>query len=200
MRQGAGAWERKRLGSMMRVQRAALDLFDARGYARVTVEEIARAAEVSPSSVYRYFGTKEMIVLWDEHDQGLLAGIEDGLAAGSTLDAVEGALRRVGHGVDALDELSTRFLRHRIGYILREEPIRQAMRSQAERLEAQLREVLSRARGTSADSLEVRVAAAAITSTTLSAVLHWGRTEDAKLAPAFHEAFAVLRSGLVLDR
>ncbi len=44
------------------------DLFDGRGFEKVSIEDIAAAAEVSPSSVYRYFGTKERIVLHDEVD------------------------------------------------------------------------------------------------------------------------------------
>ena len=63
-----GLRERKRYAAMRLVQEVALDLFDAHGYADVTVERIAAASDVSPSSVYRYFGTKEQIVLWDEND------------------------------------------------------------------------------------------------------------------------------------
>jgi AcrR family transcriptional regulator len=50
------------------IQERALDLFDARGFHAVTIEEIAAAAEVSPSSVYRYFGTKEGLLVADEFD------------------------------------------------------------------------------------------------------------------------------------
>lgn len=60
--------ERKRLAAMHRIQTVALDLFDEHGFDRVTVEQIAESAEVSPSSVYRYFGSKERIVVWDEFD------------------------------------------------------------------------------------------------------------------------------------
>lgn len=63
-----GLRERKRRAAMRSIQETALDLFDERGFAQVSVEEIAAAAEVSPSSVYRYFGTKEGIILSDEFD------------------------------------------------------------------------------------------------------------------------------------
>ena len=53
---------------MTTIQEQALDLFDARGFGAVTIEEIADAASVSPSSVYRYFGTKEGILVADEFD------------------------------------------------------------------------------------------------------------------------------------
>lgn len=53
---------------MRQIQRTALDLFDEYGFHQVSVEQIADAAEVSPSSVYRYFGTKEGIVLADDFD------------------------------------------------------------------------------------------------------------------------------------
>ncbi len=42
---------------------AAFELMSVRGFASVTVEEIASAAGVSASTLYRYFGTKEALVL-----------------------------------------------------------------------------------------------------------------------------------------
>ena len=65
--------ERNRLNAMRATQRAALDLFEARGFAAVTVAEIAEAVGMAPSTIYRHFETKEAIVLWDEHEAGLEA-------------------------------------------------------------------------------------------------------------------------------
>ncbi|MEV4239107.1 helix-turn-helix domain-containing protein [Nocardia sp. NPDC049737] len=47
------AWERRKIEVMSRIQRVALDLFYGHGYRNVTVERVAVAAGVSPSSVYR---------------------------------------------------------------------------------------------------------------------------------------------------
>jgi len=63
-----GLRERWRMRARRTIQECALDLFDERGFAAVRIEEIAAAAEVSPSSVYRYFGTKEGILVADEFD------------------------------------------------------------------------------------------------------------------------------------
>jgi AcrR family transcriptional regulator len=64
----SGLRERWRVKARRTIQERALDLFDERGFDAVTIEEIAAAAEVSPSSVYRYFGTKEGLVVADEFD------------------------------------------------------------------------------------------------------------------------------------
>ena len=48
---------------MGQVRSVAFDLMSASGFDAVTVEQIAAQSSVSPSTVYRYFGTKEALVL-----------------------------------------------------------------------------------------------------------------------------------------
>jgi AcrR family transcriptional regulator len=50
------------------IQAEAMRLFGERGYAQTTVEDIADAAAISPRTFFRYFPTKEDVVLWDEYD------------------------------------------------------------------------------------------------------------------------------------
>ena len=73
------------------IQTEALRLFDEKGYADTTVEEIADAAAISPRTFFRYFPTKEDIVLWDEFDplaMDLLESVPDGMPLAETVRAV----------------------------------------------------------------------------------------------------------------
>lgn len=88
-----GLRERKKAATMHHVQETALALFFARGFDRVTIEQVAEAADVSPSTVYRYFGTKEGLVLYDEYDDRVLDGVAHYLQQGlGPWDAAEAAL------------------------------------------------------------------------------------------------------------
>src|SRR5262245_47626083 len=60
--------ERKRTRTRLMIQTEALRLFTEKGYAETTVEQIADAAAISPRTFFRYFPTKEDVVLWDEYD------------------------------------------------------------------------------------------------------------------------------------
>lgn len=63
---------RKRARTRDAIVAAGLELFLSRGFEQTTVADIADAAEVSPATVFRYFGTKEAL-LFANHEQEELA-------------------------------------------------------------------------------------------------------------------------------
>jgi AcrR family transcriptional regulator len=62
-----GLRERKKARTRSLIQREALRLFREHGYAATTVDQVAEAADVSPSTVFRYFPGKDDLLVLDEH-------------------------------------------------------------------------------------------------------------------------------------
>lgn len=90
-----GLRERKKARTRATIQRHALRLFREQGYEATTVDQIAEAAEVSPSTFFRYFPTKEEVVLWDDLDPLLIAIYEAQPAELGPIPALRAALREV---------------------------------------------------------------------------------------------------------
>ena len=88
-----GLRERKKERTRAELQRHALRLFRDRGYAETTVDDIATAAQVSRSTFFRYFGTKEDVVLFDDVDP-VMERVMAAIPAGTPLlAAVRSVLR-----------------------------------------------------------------------------------------------------------
>jgi AcrR family transcriptional regulator len=66
--------QRKKNATRDRIRASALRLFSEQGYDATTVEQIAAAAGLSHMTFFRYFPTKEDVVLSDSYDP-LLAGL-----------------------------------------------------------------------------------------------------------------------------
>jgi AcrR family transcriptional regulator len=90
---GPGLRERKKARTKAAIQRHAVRLFREQGYDATTVEQIAEAAEVAPSTVFRYFPTKEDLVLTDDYDPIVWAAFRAQPPGLSLVQAWRGALR-----------------------------------------------------------------------------------------------------------
>jgi AcrR family transcriptional regulator len=88
-----GLRERKKTKTRFAIQQEALRLFRRQGYQATTVEQIAEAAEVSPSTVFRYFPTKDALVLTDDYDPIMIERFHAQPAGLSAVGALRGALR-----------------------------------------------------------------------------------------------------------
>ena len=87
-----GLRERKKARTRASIREHALRLFREQGYAATRVEQIAEAAEVSPATFYRYFPTKEDVVLQDDLDLLTLDALDAQPLGLSPLAAVRGAV------------------------------------------------------------------------------------------------------------
>ena len=104
-----GLRARKKAATMRHVQQIALDMFTRDDFDSVSIEQIADAAEVSPSTIYRYFGTKEGLVIHDEYDDRLLEALRHFLdQEGDLRTGAESALATIWEEHFVADELPTR--------------------------------------------------------------------------------------------
>jgi AcrR family transcriptional regulator len=85
--------ERKKARTRADLQRHALRLFRAQGYAATTVDQIAEAAEVSRATFFRYFPSKEDVVRYDDVDPLIEAALDAQPPGTPLLAALRAALR-----------------------------------------------------------------------------------------------------------
>ena len=90
--------ERNRLAAMDGVRQMAFELMSTNGFSSVTVEQIAVRSSVSPSTVYRYFGTKEALVLSAQRPTTLVERVARDTSTRSGLAAFARAATKVWGG------------------------------------------------------------------------------------------------------
>jgi len=176
----------RKLEAMRRVQAAALELFEAHGFEPVTIEQIAQAAGVSVPTVYRGFGSKERIVLWDEYDPLLLEAVTRQVAHGRVLHGVERAL---GECLDAIYERDRARILRRARLVLRLPKLRNAAAADQAALVEGLAQVLHRA-GAQRSLFAARVTGALVAGVLQAAVEEWTRRRGRlPLREVLREAF-----------
>jgi AcrR family transcriptional regulator len=87
-----GLRERKKRQTRMDLARAAVRLFEERGYEATTVDDIAAAANVSRRTFFRYFRSKDEVFIVDP--EGKLEAMHIALAEGPPDEPTLDALRR----------------------------------------------------------------------------------------------------------
>ena len=84
--------ERKKIRTRQTIRHAAVTLIENNGYANTTVEQIALAAEVSPSTFFRYFTSKQSVLLTDDIDRLAISALARQPAHIPTMQAFRRAL------------------------------------------------------------------------------------------------------------
>lgn len=189
-----GLRERKKLKTRWAIQEHALRLFAEQGYEQTTVDQIAAAAEISPSTFFRYFKTKEDVVLEDEFDP-LIATVIAAAPAGY------GPVAAVRHGVNAalagLTPQDEAKLRERVELTLSVPALRnrmhESMAAQSDVMAAPIAVRLGRP----ADDPDVRILCGAMIGAMLPAIYAWAADGgEGSIAEAIVHALDVLDSGL----
>lgn len=160
--------ERKKAKTRAAIQQQALRLFHEQGYAATTVEQIAAAVEVSPSTFFRYFPTKEDVVLYDDLDPLFFAAFEAQPPELTPIQAMRGALHLVFAGLSG-EEMEQQQVRTEL--ILTVPELRMRMLDQFASLVDLLAELVGKRVGRSANDFKVRAFAGALMGTLLAPIL-----------------------------
>ncbi|GAA4602495.1 AcrR family transcriptional regulator [Actinoplanes octamycinicus] len=159
--------ERKKAKTRAAIREHAIRLFEEQGFASTTVDQIAEAAEVSPSTFFRYFPAKEDVILTDDYDPMLVAAVRAQPPEVPPIEAVRRGMREVFAGLTA-EALESERRRQRLLSEVPELRAR-AMSQIAEALEL-LADVVGERCGLPADDLRVRTMSGAIAGVVLAMV------------------------------
>jgi AcrR family transcriptional regulator len=191
----AGLRERKKARTRAEIQRQALRLFRERGYEATTVVRIAEAAEVSESTFFRYFPTKEDVVLWDEFDPLILEAFKAQPTESDPIRALRDAIRAVLARTSATER---EHLRERVGLLLSVPPLRAALVDQIHGPMRLLAEAVAERTGRRPDDPAVRTLTGAMMGVGLSAMFAAVESPDADIVSLIDEGLAQLEAGLPL--
>jgi AcrR family transcriptional regulator len=183
--------ERKKVRTRRTIRREAFRLFDERGYAETTIEHIADAADISSSTFFRYFPSKESVLLADDLSMVMLEAL-----AGQPVEMTPiAAFRHAVHeGFDHMtaEEWDMEKTRQRLIYSLPE--LQPALREEYNSLVAGVAEAMARRLQRGPHELEIRAFAGAV----IGAVMALGNRGPFSLDNV-DQAMNVLESGLTLD-
>lgn len=190
--------ERKKIQTRQAIRHAAYRLFLDQGFEATPVDQIAEAAEVSPSTVFRYFPTKEDIVLTDEYDPVMEEALRDRPADEPPLPAIRHAildtLTALFH--DASQEVAEESAQ-RIRLIFEVPALRARMAESTALTGQSVRRALAERTGRDENDLELRVFTGALMGGLTEALFHWaenGMRDD--LLAVVERALDVLETDL----
>jgi AcrR family transcriptional regulator len=194
-----GLRERKKARTRASLREHALRLFCEQGYQATTVEQIAAAAEVSPSTFFRYFPTKEDLVLQDDMDTRLVEALEQQPPGLGPIAAVRAASRQIFSAYTAAD---MDVLRETTRLTMTVPEIRARALDELARTIEVFADAVAKRAGRPPDDLAVRTVAGAIMGVIMAITLPWeGWSEGYDFEDRIgriDEALALLEAGLPL--
>jgi AcrR family transcriptional regulator len=190
-----GLRERKKAKTRAAIRQHALRLFREQGYHATTVEQIAEAAEVSPSTFFRYFPTKEDLVITDDYDPLIVAAFKAQPAGLRPIAALRAAMRSV---FAELSDDQLALERERQTLIVSVPELRAGALDGLAQTVQLLAQVVAERVGRRPDELAVRALAGAVIGVALAAMLAAAEDPAGDLFTLLDAAMAQLEEGLPL--
>jgi AcrR family transcriptional regulator len=187
-----GLRERKKARTRTEIQRQALKLFRERGYEATTVSQIAEAAEVSESTFFRYFPTKEDVVFWDELDPLVFEAFREQPPELGPIRALRESIRDVLARTSAAEKAD---LRGRLELLLSVPPLRATLLDGLRGPTRLLAEAVAERSGRRPNDPGVRALAGAVMGVGLSAMFAAAEDPEADVVSLTDEGLAHLEAG-----
>lgn len=166
-----GLRERKKQKTKASIQREALRLFKRRGYDETTIEDIAAAAEISPSTFFNYFPTKEDVVIYDEYDPQVFAALTEQVEG----ESLAVSIKRVLQMLSGVFESDHDEIYERAKLSLEVPELRARIWEEVERARDLFASILAKRTGRDMSDFELRMISMALVAVAFEASTEWVR-------------------------
>ncbi|MFJ4655906.1 TetR family transcriptional regulator [Nocardia sp. NPDC088792] len=190
-----GLRERKKAQTRAAIQTHALELFRKQGYEATRIEQIIAAADISESTFFRYFPTKEDLILQDEYDPQLVAALRAQPADIPPITAMRRVLAEVFGGMSARERAEQR---DRVDLILSVPALRATMLDGLIQGTRILAVPLAERMGRNPEDFAVRVIAGAIIGALTTVLIELADNPGADFVDLMDQAMAHLESSVEL--
>lgn len=167
-----------------RLLEAALELFADHGYESTSVAQIAQLAGVSEMTFFRYFPSKESVLVDDPYDPLIAAAVGEQPVGLDPLTRVARGIRAAWHGMPIAESAE---VRERLRIAAHSPTLRAVMLRNTAQTEAAIVGALR-----DVDPLAARVAASAAMAGITTALLEWSLADTGDLGAAIDSALDVL--------
>ncbi len=189
--------ERRAAETRERLFRAALRLFEERGFSATTVEDITEAADVGKGTFFNYFPSKEHIIAaFGELQLGKLQAAVAAAQSGEL--PTRQVLRQLAHALAEEPGRSPAMVRSILLANLSSEPVRQLLQHNLERGRTLLGELFAvvQQRGEIRRDLKATELARAFQQVFFGSLLMWSFDPREPLTARFDTVFPILWSGI----
>jgi AcrR family transcriptional regulator len=187
--------ERKKAKTRATIQQNALRLFHEQGYADTTVEQIADVSEISPSTFFRYFPTKESVVLDDDYDPIIIEEFKRQPKDYSPIQALRGALKAAFLNFTVVERAA---VRKRMELIMSVPELRAASLNQVSNTVNMIAVMIAERVGRDSSDIEVLTFAGAVIGAITSVLYYYAENPDLKIEKAIDDALVQLEAGFPL--